>query len=214
MPNQIQIGPQSAADGQVVNSRGDNFGNQMIQNFNGKYAELARRGQLFNFSVKTAAAFLLTNTTGNVPTIWNPAGSGKVLYLCKLKVNFVSGTTTIGSLHWCVTRNAGAAIGTAAPIVTFTSQAGEAAAIGQSGSSNMLFAPAVCTFTSAPAFYASTGMNFGAASPTAGHGNLDMDMDGEIAIYPGNALSLCYSVTTSTSLWFASIWGAELPYVG
>lgn len=78
----------------------------------------------------------------------------------------------------------------------------------------MRFAPAVCTFTAAPAFYASTGINFGAAAPTAGSGNYDQDIDGAIALYPGNALSLCCSVTTTTALFFTTIIGAELPYYG
>ncbi len=214
MPNQLQIGPQIAADGQVANQRGDNFGNTMVQQFNGKYAELVRRGQLFNFSVAAAAAILITNTTANGPTIWNPAGSGKVLYLTRLRLSFVAGTTTISSLIWNVTKNAGSAIGTAAPIVTFTNVNPAPAGIGAPGTSNMLWAPVTSTFTAAPVFYAATGINLGAAGPTAGAGNFDMDLDGEIALYPGNALTLNASVATTTSTWWTSIWGAELPYNG
>lgn len=214
MPNQIQIGPQIATDGGVVNQRGDNYGAAVVQQGNGKYAELIRRGQLMNFSVKTAAALLISATTGNCPTIWNPTGSGKVLYILGLKLNFLSGTTTISSLQWMATRNAGAAIATAAPIVTFTDQVVESCALGQPASSNMRFAPAVCTFAAAPAWFASTGINLGAVSPSAGSGAYFVDYDGAIAIYPGNALSLCSSVTTTTSLWFSTVTAAELPLIG
>jgi hypothetical protein len=214
MPNQVQVGFQQANDGGVINQRGDNFGSTVVTQFNGKYAELARRGQLINFSVAAGAALLLSATTGNHPTIWNPTGSGKVLYLCRLKTSFLSGTTTVSSLLWCVTRNAGSSISATAPVVTFTNVSPQSAAVGGNGVSNMLWAPATCTFTAAPTFFAATGVNLGAAGPTAGAGNFDMDLDGEIALYPGNALSLTCSVTTTTSLWWTSIWGAELPYIG
>lgn len=184
-----------------------------VQTFNGKYAELSRRGFLFNYTVKTAAALLLSATTGNCPTIWNPSGSGKILYVLKLFVNFLSGTTTISSLQWMVTKNAGSALGTAAPIVTFTEQAPEPAISGAQFSSSMKFAPAVCTFTAAPAFHMSSGIQLGAVAPSAGSGNYDIDYDGCLAIMPGNALSLCACVTTTTSVWFTSILGAEMPLV-
>lgn len=197
--------------GQAGNQRGGAFGETVTASYGGKYQQLAKDGLLFNYTVKTAAALLLSATTGNVPTIWNPSGSGKVVYLCKLMVNFLSGTTTISSLQWMVTKNAGSAIGTAAPIVTFTNQAPEPAIAGAPFVSAMLFSPAVSTYTAAPAFYASSGINLGAVSPSAGSGNYDEDYDGAIAIYPGTALSLCSSVTTTTSLWFTTIIGAELP---
>jgi len=191
----------------------DSNGSLKVAQMGGKYAELARRGFLFNYTVKTGAALLLSATTGNCPTIWNPMGSGKVLYIAKLLVNFLSGTTTVSSLQWMITKNAGAALGTAAPIVTFTEQAPDPAIIGAPYASQMKFAPAVCTFTAAPAFLASTGINLGAVAPSAGSGNYDVDYDGAIAIMPGNAISLCASVTTTTALFFSSILGYELPLV-
>jgi hypothetical protein len=214
MANQIQIGPQQANDGGVVNQRGDNFGSTVVQQFNGKYAELARRGQLFNFSTAAGAAILLPATTGNTPSIWNPAGSGKVLYICKVAVSFLAGTTTVSSLIWAVLRNAGSAIGTAAPVVTFTDVAATTAAIGAVGTSNMRWAPAVSTYTVAPVFLAATGINLGAAAPTAGGGNYDVDVDGAIVLYPGNVLQLACAVTTTTATFWSTIWGAELPYIG
>ena len=190
----------------------DSNGALKVQQFGGKYSELARRGYLYNYSVKTAAAHLLSATTGNVPTIWNPAGSGKVLYILGLRENWLSGTTTVGSLQWCVTRNAGNAIGTAAPIVTFTNQAPDPAIDGAGFASVMKFAPAVCTFTAAPAYLASTGLNFGAAFPTV-NGTGSIDFDGSLAIMPGEAISLCYAVSTSTALFFSTIIAAELPLI-
>jgi hypothetical protein len=206
--SQLQIGPQVANDGGVVVQRSDNYGNTMNQQFNGKYAELARRGQLFHCNVGTAAAYLLTNTSGNCPTVWNPAGSNKIVYILELYSNWLSGVTVAGALNWAVTKNAGSAIGTGAPIVTFTNQAPAPALIGSSSSAVTLFSPAVCTFTAAPTFYSATGINY---KTEAGDYVAQVDFDGALALMPGNALSLVYTVTTSTALYFTDIVIAELP---
>ena len=204
----LQVGTQLANDGNPVNQRGDNYGSTLMQQFNGKYAELARRGQLFHCSVKTAAAYLLTGTTGNCPTIWNPAGSGKVVYVLGLMSTWLSGATTAGALQWAVTNPAGANIATAAPIVTFTNQAPDPALIGSSSAAVTKFAPAVCTFVAAPAFFITAGVSLKAAATDY---VIQVDYDGSIAMMPGTALSLVYSVTTSTSLNFTDILIAELP---
>jgi hypothetical protein len=199
-------------DGEETTLSMDYNGSQKVIQMGGKYSELARRGLLFNATVKTAAAILLSATTGNVPSIWNPAGSGKVLYIDKLLVNFLSGTTTVSSLQWMITRNAGNGISATAPVCTWTNQAPEPALAGAPFASSMLFAPAVCTFVGAPAFFASSGINFGAAAPTAGTIQ-EVDYDGAIGLYPGNVLSLCASVTTTTALYFSTIIYHEVPMV-
>ena len=204
----LQVGNQIASDGGAVNQRGDNYGNTMNQQFNGKYAELTRRGQLFHCNVGTAAAYLLSATTGNCPTIWNPAGSGKIVYILGLYSNWLSGVTVAGSLNWAVTAIAGSNIATAAPIVTFTNQAPAPALIGSSSAAVTRFAPAVCTFTAAPSFFSATGINY---KTEAGDYVAQVDYDGEIALMPGTALSLVYTVTTSTALYFTDIVIAELP---
>ena len=211
MINQVQNNPIAIPAGNAGNQRGGAYGETVVTNYGGKYQQLAKDGLLFNYTVKTGAAILISATTGNVPTIWNPAGSGTVVYICKLLLNFLSGTTTISSLQWMVTKNAGNGISATAPIVTFTNQAPDPAIAGGPFTSKVLFSPAVSTYVAAPAFFASTGINLGAVSPSAGSGNYDEDYDGSIAIYPGTALSLCSSVTTTTSLWFTTIIGAELP---
>jgi hypothetical protein len=206
MASQIQIGPQTASDSQVANARGGNFGEQIVQQFGGKYAELARRGQLFIYTAP-AQAQLLSATTGGVPTLWNPSNSGKVAFVCSLAVSWLSGTTTAGALLSAITPNTGAAIGTGLPIVTFTT-------VAQTGSnpnygSVMKWSPTTNTFTAAPTVIATTGFNLG-ANPTACV--LQQDYDGQLAVYPGNALSLVYSVTSSVALYMITAAIAEVPY--
>lgn len=57
-------------------------------------------------------------------------------------------------------------------------------------------------------------MRLGIVGPgTAPINTQEVDFDGALALYPGSALSVTYSVATSTSLHNLTIWGAELPIV-
>ena len=208
MPLQLQVGNDFGNDGAILNQRGDNYGSTIVQEFNGPYAEIARRGQLFNFSVASAAAYLLTNTTGNFPTIWNPAGSGKILYVLKLLYCYTSGTLAQGALNWYLTAAAGSNISATAPIKTFTSGAPVPMMVGSSSASSMWWGPTTNTFQVAPVFYLATGINNLASGPA---GTVDyVDSDACIALMPGNSISLGATVATSALLW-TTIVAAELP---
>jgi hypothetical protein len=124
-------------------------------------------------------------------------------------MSFVSGATTISSILWALTANAGSTISATAPIVTFTDVAARNANLGMGKASVMRFAPATSTYVAAPVVICATGLNLGAAAPT-GAGTYEVLLDGSMVLQPGNALSLCCSVATTTSLWWTTIWGMEL----
>jgi hypothetical protein len=199
-------------DDSNIQVRGDSYGNMMVQSFGGKYMELTRRGVLYMCTVTAGAALLISATTGLHPTIWNPAGSNVVVYPVAVECSFLSGTTTVSSLLWALTSDAGSAIGTAAPIVTFTNVAPRNCLLGSGNVAKFKFAPATVTFTAAPTVIAATGINLGAAAPTAGAPS-PWEMDGKIGIMPGTALSLTCAVTSTTSLWFTTIYVAEMPLI-
>jgi hypothetical protein len=209
---QLTSGDRYASDFVPIDQRGDNYGNEGVQQFNGKYAELVRRGVVFLYSTAVAGiALIVAATTGGHPTVWNPLGSGKIFYPLILRTTWLSGTTTVGAVHLHITKNAGAQIGTAAVIPTFTAVAPEqAAAGGPNTASNMRWSPATNTFTVAPAFWVTTGLNMAGTAPI---NSQEVDFDGGLALYPGTAMSVTYSVATSTSLHHVTIWGAELPIV-
>ena len=206
MPNQLQVGYSQALDGQVMNQRGGSFGETIVQQYNGKYAEAAHRGLTFVYNTP-GQALLLSATTGNVPTIWNPAGSGRIAYVLQLSLAWLSGANVAGSVLLALTPNTGSAIGTGNPIVTFT-QVAQVSAGNPAANSVLRFSPSANTFTAAPTVIANTGFNLAATQPT---GLLQQDYDGAIAIYPGNAISLVYSVTTSTALFYATALISEVP---
>jgi hypothetical protein len=211
MPNQLQVGKQLAATGQIANARGDFSGATAVMQGNGKYADLVRNGQMFNYSVTSAAALLLSATTACGPTIWNPVGSGVIMYPLLLTQNWLSGVTVAGSVQWMITKNAGSQIGTAAPIVTFTDTPAVNMAIGSvnAATTAVRFAQVTATFAAAPTFWVATGLNY--KTEAGDYLGGPIDYDGALAVYPGNAITLCYSVTTSTALYFTTLLGAEVP---
>jgi hypothetical protein len=209
------VGPQVTTDGQRSILRTEKDGALVCVDAHGKYAAVNYRNTLFMGNVPVAgAALLVPATTGLHPTLWNPAGSGYIASLVSISITHISGTITIGCPILAYTFNAGSAIGTAAPIVTFTSVVPTPCKIGtQSGRSNMLWAPTTCTFVAAPTFLMGLGMGFfpvtdaTAALPI----NCSVDFDGKLMVPPGTALSVCYNVTTSTALFSTSLVWEEIP---
>ncbi len=175
----------------------------------GGFANALFAGQVFTY-VTPSQAILLSATTGTSPTLFNPAGSGKLFIPVALRLNFVSGTTTIGSVVIADTLNAGANIATGAAILTGTAVAGKPGIRGSGFASVMQWLPTTNTFTAAPAVTYSTGINLGTAAPSV-PGPYECLFSGTLAYYPGSAMSICYTVTTSTSLWWTTLVGLEVP---
>lgn len=175
----------------------------------GRFADQNLRGNSFLYHVP-AQALLLSATTGGHPTLFNPSGSGKTFIPIALRACFVSGTTVIGSVLLAETLNAGSAAATASPILTATLVAAKSARRGAGLTSVMQWSPTTNTFTAAPTVIAASGLNFGAAAPT-GTGVYEARFDGALAFDPGTALSIVYSVTTSTALFQITLFGLEVP---
>lgn len=157
-------------------------------------------------------AMLASATTGNQPTLWNPVGSGVYAVLRSLTLQWTSGTITTGGFLWALTSPAGSAIGTAAPIVTFTAitPGTRAHANGSHASTRKdawtprcKWAPTVCTFVAAPTIIGPVGYSAGAfAEATAAVVPVAyIPIDGEIIVAPDEALTLVYDDTTSTALF-------------
>ncbi len=185
----------------------------------GESFEDTLNGQTQVFITPSAAALLLSATTGNVPTLWNPTTSGKIFIPKKVIVTYLSGTTTIGSVLFAktLTQAGTAVIATNGPIITATTGVANSQFNGGLGAPNakptaMLWAPAVNTFFAAPTVFMGSEINLGAAAPTnGGLGGSSHRFNGECIIWPGQALSICYSVTTSTALYFVTLIGVEKP---
>jgi hypothetical protein len=179
----------------------------LVSGFNPAHYERAAGGDVFLFNTP-GQALLLSATTGECPTIINPLGSGKNFVPLALRLSFLSGTTTIGGVLIAQTLNVGGGPATGAPIISATLVAPVSAYVGGSTASQMKWSPTTNEFTAAPTVI-SAALNLGAAAPT-GTGNYETQFDGSLVFAPGTAMSIVYSVATSTALFFVTIVGAEI----
>lgn len=210
MKTKGRVGPARLGDGDEADLRQGNQGEIITGEMLGKHYEATLRGKMVVYHI-ASQALLLSATTGGHPTVINPMGSGVQFVPTALRICFTSGTTVIGSVLFAETLNVSGIIGgTGAPIITATLVAAKNARRGSQFASKLLWSPTTNTFTAAPTVIAATGLNLGAAAPT-GTGTYEAKYDGTLIIDPGVALSITYSVTTSTALFHITLWGLELP---
>jgi hypothetical protein len=205
--NQL-VGPQLLPNSAQAQASLSKFGETVTHEASGQYFNQALNGQSYIYTI-ASQALLLSATTGNVPTIWNPAGSGVIFVPTTLTITYISGTLVVGGVVIATTLNAGSAIGTAAPIVTFTQVTPKPAIRGTGFGSRCLFAPSTCTFTAAPVVEYATNINYNTTALVLANGT--HNFNGTLAYYPGTAMSVCYTVTTSTALFCVSVTGIEVP---
>ena len=205
---EIVTGLAKRVDAMIASPRGGNQGELVVGELNPKYYEQTMRGNSFIFTTTTAAA--VTALGNNIPTIWNPASSGKLLVLTKVTIQVAAGgVPAVSGFQWGFLKNVGAVVGTGAPVITFTQVAPINLNVGSPTSSAMLWAPAVCTFTTAPALLAAIGINLGGSATQTPWIGMD-DVDGRIIVSPGNLIQIGASTATSTT-FNVSIWGIEVP---
>jgi hypothetical protein len=202
-------GPVSVGNNTAQPPRLSKFGETVTHEQNGQFFENTLNGQTFIYSI-ASQALILTNTTGNSLTVWNPSGSGKIFVPISLTITYISGTLVVGGVVIATTLNAGANIGTGAPIPTATLVAAKSALRGGNvGQSVMNFAPTTITFTAAPVVEYATQINY---NTTAGWLPQATEFfNGKLAYYPGSAMTVCYTVTTSTALFAQTVVGIEIP---
>ncbi len=201
-----QVGPGNISDGAQPNqvARFGRDASLMVQESHGKWTEQVSRGNLYHATTLTAGvAIIVAATTGNHPTLWNPTPSGFSAEFVSMKVGRVSGVDAPGAWYFCSTFPAGANIATAGPIATFTRVAVVNALVGAPADALMNWAPAINTYTAAPVFWAPVGITMftGTVAAVIAEIELDIEYDGQIALGPSSALSVCTQVATSTALY-------------
>lgn len=154
-------------------------------------------------------AILLSATTGGHPTVFNPLGSGVVFIPNTLSIAFISGTTVIGSVLIAETINAGSSQATAGAILTLTKVDAKNALRGGGLASRVFWSPTTNTFTAAPTVIGSC-INLAPADPVSGF-VAHYDFNDCYAFMPGTAMSITYSVTTSTAVFQITLTGTERP---
>ncbi len=168
--------------------------------------EAAKRGRMVAASSATGGiAIIAAASGGGHPTLWNPAGSGRILEVLSLSIAYVSGNNAPGSLAWNIVKNTGAqaATGASNPILTATKVDVESAMIGGVVDSKMIFSPTTNTFTAAPVYGRPislslfTGVAATAVAPWQLQEKYDID---KLMVAPGTAICLVNVASTTTSL--------------
>ena len=208
-----QIGANVYPDaGQPQPLRGGSYGEMVVSDFHGLWAEETLRGNAFSYSTTTAVS--ITAFGSNMPSLWNPMGSGKICVLGRLTMQTGAvGTPALSGFQYGFLQNAGSAISgalTGGPVLTFTPVAAVNMCVGgPAKGSKMLWAPAVSTYTTAPALLGAVGFNLGSTSTFTPFTFID-NIDGRIILWPGSILQIAASTTTSTT-FNIDLWGLELP---
>lgn len=158
----------------------------------------------YGLSADAGIAIIAPAAGGGHPTLINWASSGVNVYLRTLRLGYKSGNNAPGNFIWAITENVGDAAATGSPIATATIVAKKPArrGSGSTGSAKVQWSPTTNTFTAAPTADAATGLSLftGVAATATAPFELEIEDIG-IVLAPGNAISLCYSTTTTTALF-------------
>jgi hypothetical protein len=167
------------------------------------YIAAINNRSFYGLSADAGIAIIAPAAGGGHPTLINWASSGVNVYLRTLRLGYKSGNNAPGNIIWAKTENVGDAAATGSPIATATIVAKKPCLVGSgsTGSSKVQWSPTTNTFTATPTADAATGLSLftGVAATAVAPFELEIEDIG-IVLAPGNAISLCYSTTTTTSL--------------
>ena len=204
MHNEILVGSQNVGDGVVTKARGGRSGEQMVSELQGRYYELAYRGNLFHaYAIVTAPVVYTTAAGTGGPLIHNNSTDVNVVLLAVTLGSSVV-TTVAGSLG--ITGNSGqsAAIGTTTAIdanrnlkVGGALPKSTAYRIGTPASAGNFFIP-LCSFHTGALTVDTTVTGF-------------IDIGGAVIIPPNCWASLAGSATMSTLVAQLGLIYAEVP---
>jgi len=213
--------PATSGDGTAANPLLGRANDLIISELHGKYFTHNYRGNIFYGSTSTTGVAIPIGTTKTpVYTIWNPAGSGKLLVPLVTLINPVAAAATIlGGFVWMATTNAGSTTGATSPIVSFTNPATPISAfLGReltNRGSVMNFGNQATTIsiTAAPTMYRHTGIVTNATGTGATAATQDLgawiwrdDWDGTAIIPPNNAIHLMSNVAVAITIGITTAW--------
>lgn len=230
VPDVFQAGAVSVGDNTGVNARATNEGALVIQEINGKYAELVRRGYVFSARVGTAQALPAIATFSNGLTLFNRSSSSKIVYPLMLNLSYIGplGATigvwtnfgvVGGYIYGC-----GDAVAAGQPLSTMGTALGALNMLAGAGPSayTVALATIVCSAPYAATFPVGQIFDLGlnqiaTGTLTAGNGlwaNAQYIFEGISALKPSTALVIGGTGTAAalaSMTWNQTIIWAEIP---
>lgn len=210
MFNEVLVGTQNNADGNVVKARGTRDGAQAVQSMHGQYYEAALRGNVFHCSTVIAGKVVLVAaaTLAGVFTIHNPSGSGKNLELISFSWGPTSATTVVNTVGLLIQRRLTGTSGVPTSLTT-----GSVHPLGVGGISVASFySVATLTNVAIPGAVGSAvpipfyPMIYNGAVTDGGAGDLTHWFHGRVILEPDSLVSVCTNITTATISTMAATW--------
>ena len=206
---------QSPAAGSYAIQAGGRSAEGLVTELHGKYYAAGMAGQVFMSSTVIAGVVLpvAAATLSSKFTLWNPAGSGKVVELIAISMGLDSATTVVNSVGLMIQRSLSATSG-----VPTTLTSAYAAPLGIGGQAAAgAYTQATLTNVAIPGVSAATPVpipfypfgSFGATTDTA-YQDMTHNFDGKILLGPDSLVAVCTTVTTTTASFVAIMW-AEYP---
>lgn len=207
----------SAADGINVPVLQGKQGDQLVSELNGKYYTDAYRSNVYWASAAATGIVttIFSNTTYVGLLLWNPQGSGKNLVPIRAMQGRILAATTVCAFGHSFLLNAGAGVGTAAPLSAFTAitaTRGAANNPGLTGQGNSVaLVGGGATFTTALAWGRANGLAVGTETTAIVEQPFIEDFDGTLIIPPGTLMAVFAATAAQGGTWVPSITWAEKP---
>ena len=198
-----RVGAQNLKDGSQGPLRMGFGGEQVVSELKGRYAEMARRGQIFGASsqaVVTTTVGTATTYTGLV--VANPVGSTVTVELLKATVmQSVIQATQIEAFALGVGSNKVTQVTHTTPITPYSTLVG-------SGATPVALADSAATLPTTPVYAMPLGNT---STATANNTGIIVDIEGSIILLPGAyAMFLTPTQASVAGMWFSMMW-AENP---
>ncbi len=213
---QVKTGPQTPKDGALSDVRGESWGAIGTSGMNGFFAEQVARGNGYSFPTVLAGNALVAATTTNVPAIWNPPSSGRVLLIQAIKFGRTAKVTPLEGSIVYLRQTSVQGLGTGADIISGTAVAAINLRSDLPDNSKMLFFPTTVSTTFTPSLLGPSGVaqtaDNGATTVSGPHTDCNVVdwLWGMIQVWPGSYFSLGAAVSLSTT-YTISILGLSLP---
>lgn len=204
----------ATADGTTITANAGRANDLLVSELHGKYFQQAYRGNVFYASTATGGVVIpIASTLTPTYSIWNPAGSGKLLVPIVTLIGWTATTAALGSFLWTATTNAGSSISSTAPFVAFGTGTPLNANLGSGKVSQMKLASGgTTTLVAAAIVYRETGLSITAttaATAAAPGWQWRDEWDGAGIVPPGNAIHLmattAIAVTVQITLAYAEV---------
>lgn len=209
-PIKVHVGPSLQADGCESQARGTKTGELCVAVVHGRYYESVSRGTCWLATTGTGGVAPGTSI-GTTPAflLYNPRGSGKRLVIQRVVASYISGSLGAGTLFYCVNTNTYAAAPTGGssltPVNLDIGSNLPCVAVANTGGTLPATPTVLRPFCSLTALTAST-----AVAPF----QTEEEVDGEIVLEPGTALSLqAVAASGSTPLIAIAVSWEEVPIV-